>query len=104
MVREKFSLRNRLNKNKKDSPTAFSLDREDYTKKTKGKMVNADANKFDLDLSKVNTMNPKSNIQLLKEKPRNRMGDNSDNEEGNTPRSKASVINRLILPGSNSRK
>ena len=65
MVREEFSVTNRLKKNKKDSPTALSLDREDYTKKTKVKMAYAGAKKFELDLSKVSTMNPKSNIQLL---------------------------------------
>ena len=65
MVREEFSVKNRLKKNKKDSPTALSLDREDYTKKKKGKMADAGAKKFELDLSKVSTMNPKSNIQLL---------------------------------------
>lgn len=61
-------------------------------------------NKFELDLSKVNTLNPKSNIQLLKEQLRNMVGSNSEDEEEYTPRSKVSVINSLAAPGSNSRK
>lgn len=39
MVRKEFKVRKRSKKNKKDSPTALSLDREDYTKKTKGKIA-----------------------------------------------------------------